>query len=265
MTVSSPKKAETPRVPFSMGKKEPPKQDLTTSGTAEDQQHAAKPAFNTSLLVRMGVRGFFFGTSLFGFMQWWEHPDYIKLIINSKYAGKYEYLTYLGVAVTMATIAVASGADLLQNCTSSARIEGHRGNAARIAASVSNWLLATAFPMETLITVLYWILRAFDRSLLSSTHMLRKGELLAVESDIAMHLLPFFYVWAELLLFSPFLARPFVRRATHRLVLVVCNEQTLGIPTPRQAFDDSALWARCRHNQPESCRLFTGYRIAAKT
>ena len=202
-------------------------QSLIMVNSEAKKQPTSKCTPSALLLVRMGVRAFFLGTSLFGFMMWWEHPDYIRLIVHSKYAGKYEYLTYLGVAVTIGTIVTASAADLLQNLgTSTHGKKGHqgvRGTAARNTAVARNWLLAIAFPMETLITVLYWTLRAFDRSLLSSTHLLRRGEFLAVESDISNHLLPFFYVWAELLLFSPFIARPFVRQMAHKLALVACN------------------------------------------
>lgn len=220
---------------------------------ATSSSESASTTFDISSFpfFRMGVRSLFLSTSLFGFCMWKEHPDYVKWI-DSKYAGKYEYLTYLGVAVTIGTIVVSSVADMLsyfapnkEAClykrnVDSFTFKGHEDNSiskklvnscsvskwyklSKKAAELRNWLLAISFPIETLITIFYWSLRVYDRTLLSSAFLISRGYWTPIESDISNHLLPFFYVWIELLLFSKYTSKPFIRKWIHKLVLIAVN------------------------------------------
>ncbi|KIW94518.1 uncharacterized protein Z519_04494 [Cladophialophora bantiana CBS 173.52] len=107
------------------------------------------------------------------------HPNHI----NSAYGWHFQYLTIIGL--TLATITFILG--LLADLTLSPRLFA--------AKNVSSMCSA---PMEVLVSLLYWGLRAIDPEL-----VVPKELQLPLPTDISFHLTPSALLLIDLLLFSP--------------------------------------------------------------
>jgi hypothetical protein len=95
-----------------------------------------------------------------------------------------QYLTILGLSLATVTFSVG----LLADATLSPRLF-----------SVKNALALTGTPMEVLISLLYWGLRAIDPKLV----MPEWAPPLELHADLSFHLLPTLYLLTDTLLLSP--------------------------------------------------------------
>ncbi|KAL1588209.1 hypothetical protein WHR41_02953 [Cladosporium halotolerans] len=104
--------------------------------------------------------------------------------INDSYGWHFQYLTIIGLALSTATFAFGLLADL----TLSRRLF-----------AVKNALSVASAPIECLITILYWGLRAIDTSLVLPPW----APVLLLRDDLSFHFMPAFTLTLDLLFFSP--------------------------------------------------------------
>ncbi|KAM0721783.1 hypothetical protein Q7P37_002708 [Cladosporium fusiforme] len=120
--------------------------------------------------------------------------------INDSYGWHFQYLTIIGLALSTATFAFGLLADL----TLSRRLF-----------AVKNALSVASAPIECLITLLYWGLRAVNR------HLPRPppwAPILLLRDDLSFHFMPAFTLILDLLFFSP----PYTIAALPALGLSAC-------------------------------------------
>ncbi|WPH01368.1 Hypothetical protein R9X50_00421100 [Acrodontium crateriforme] len=104
--------------------------------------------------------------------------------INDSYGWHMQYLTIIGLSLATATFAVGLLADLTLS---------------RLLFRLKNVLSIASAPMECLITILYWGLRAIDPSLVLPDW----AAPLALTDDFSFHLVPALALVIDLLFFSP--------------------------------------------------------------
>jgi len=104
--------------------------------------------------------------------------------INESYGWHFQYLTIIGLALSTLTFAFG----LLADITLSRRLF-----------AVKNALSVASAPIECLISILYWGLRAIDTSLVLPPW----APILLLRDDFSFHLIPALSLVLDLLFFSP--------------------------------------------------------------
>ncbi|EMF09773.1 uncharacterized protein SEPMUDRAFT_70631 [Sphaerulina musiva SO2202] len=104
--------------------------------------------------------------------------------VNDSYGWHFQFLTILGLALATATFVVGLLADLTVSHT---------------LFSIKNALSMASAPMECLISLLYWGLRAIDPKLVLPDW----APPLAFEADLSFHAVPAIALALDLLFFSP--------------------------------------------------------------
>ncbi|EXJ96143.1 hypothetical protein A1O1_01269 [Capronia coronata CBS 617.96] len=138
-------------------------------------QRLPSPSRTTSAAIHIiGLSSF-----LYSFSYLSTHPNHI----NQAYGWHFQYLTIIGLALATATFTLGLLADL----TLSARLF-----------AAKNVLSMCSAPMEVLITLLYWGLRAIDPQL-----VVPKELELPFGVDASFHLAPGVFLLSDLLLLSP--------------------------------------------------------------
>lgn len=138
-------------------------------------QRLESPSRSVSAMVHIvGLASF-----VYSFQYLSAHPNHI----NQSYGWHFQYLTIIGL--TLATITFVLG--LLSDLTLSRRLF-----------FAKNVLSCCSAPMETLISALYWGLRAIDPEL-----VVPKELALPLPSDMSFHLVPTVMLLTDLLLLSP--------------------------------------------------------------
>ena len=123
---------------------------------------------------------FFLGVCVYGYWTVLSHP-LLALKMESTYGGKYEFLTMLGLYLTILTLIASVISNFIP-------IKG-----------IVSFLLALSFPVEGVVTVFYWVLYFYDPSLL---HM---GEIrISLPTNLAIHLIPGIALWTEFLTMKDF-------------------------------------------------------------
>ena len=113
----------------------------------------------------------------FYFLTTWVNP------IAQAYGWHFQFLTIIGLAASLASFACGALADL---------------SGSRLLFRAKNTLSVAATPLEVLISVLYWGIRAID------PHLLFPDEFrLGLGVDAGFHLAPAVFLTLDLLLFSP--------------------------------------------------------------
>lgn len=111
----------------------------------------------------------------------WLHDN--PTPINDSYGWHFQYLTIIGLS--LATLTFLAG--LLADFTSSQRLF-----------HAKNILSMCATPLEVLISVLYWTLRTYDKSL-----VIPDWAQLPLQADVSFHAIPSIVLTLDLLLLSP--------------------------------------------------------------
>jgi len=138
-------------------------------------QRLASPSRTVSLLLHVIGLGCF--TASFRWLSQFEHP------ITEAFGGHFQFLTNIGLI--LAALTFASG--LLADLTG---IEG--------LFLVKNAFSVCSAPLEVLISLLYWGIRAIDKKLI-----IPDGFQLDFLPDIGFHLVPAVMLTLDLLLLSP--------------------------------------------------------------
>jgi hypothetical protein len=138
-------------------------------------QRLSSPSRSLSLLLHiLGVLSF---SSNFHFLTVWDTP------FNEAYGWHYQFLTILGLSVSLLSFVVGIASDLTLSSTLFA---------------LKNSLCIVAAPVEVLISILYWGIRALDPQLLFP------GDIqLPLIADLGFHLAPAIFLTLDLILFSP--------------------------------------------------------------
>ncbi len=138
-------------------------------------QRFASPSRTLSLLVHLaGLASF---SASFRFVHQWANP------LAKGYGGHFQFLTIIGLALSTATFAAALLADLSGN---------------RRLFAIKNSLSVCSAPLEVLIALMYWGIRAFDKSLI-----IPQGMDLPRLPDLGLHLIPAVLLVLDLVLLSP--------------------------------------------------------------
>ncbi|KAF3017388.1 hypothetical protein G7054_g13301 [Neopestalotiopsis clavispora] len=138
-------------------------------------QRLSAPSRSLSLILHAaGITSFLLS---FRFLNEWETP------LSNSYGGNYQFLTIIGLALSLATFVVGLAADVTLS---------------RPLFRLKNALAVVAAPLEILITVLYWGLCAIDKSLVFPPEFQ-----LDVLPDVGFHAAPGILLAVDLLLFSP--------------------------------------------------------------
>lgn len=143
---------------------------------------------------------------IFGFSLWEASAEY-QLQLTSRYAGRLEFLTNLGLILTICTTTCSLLADLLHTKKHLHFLQLH------------NFFLGLSFPIESVIFLLYWSIRAYDRELVSSREMLSRGLQMPLFTDLALHFVPAIGLYLDLFVF----AKSFVASRAHVFSLVAFN------------------------------------------
>ncbi|KAK9898777.1 hypothetical protein P389DRAFT_193797 [Cystobasidium minutum MCA 4210] len=113
-------------------------------------------------------------------------PSPIANFIQNQYGTWYQFLTVLGLCCAMGSMAVATLKDLLPQV--------------KAFDVVKNSLGIVSVPLEGLISVLYWGLRAYDPKLLVPPDPRYQIPLVM---DLSLHALPALLLWIDFLFLSP--------------------------------------------------------------
>lgn len=179
LTVLAFSTASSPPTPSSMERRHP-------------LQRLSSPARSTSSALHLAGIGSFLAS--FAYLR--AFPQ----LPASSVGGDFQFLTILGLGLSLATFAVAFAADLALS---------------RTLFEAKNFLAVCVAPLEVLISVLYWSLRTLDRDLIYPPEM----ELgLPLLPDIGFHLAPALFLAADLLLLSP----PWTVRLEEAMILSLC-------------------------------------------
>lgn len=148
---------------------------LETKMARHPLQRLDSPSRAVSLILHiLGIASFLMS---FRFLEQFAHP------ISQGFGGNYQHLTNIGLILSFATFAVG----LLSDLTLSPRLF-----------AAKNALSVTSAPLEVLISLLYWGIRAIDKSLLFPPDFE-----LAMIPDVSFHLVPAVVLTLDLLLLSP--------------------------------------------------------------
>jgi len=131
-----------------------------------------------------GVSALFHILVLLSFGYSYQYLIYNPTPINESYGWHLQYLTIIGLTLSTVTFAVG----LLADITLSRRLF-----------RLKNILSVGSAPMECLITLLYWGLRAYDTKLV----LPEWADPLALHSDLSFHAVPAIGLVLDLLFFSP--------------------------------------------------------------
>lgn len=131
------------------------------------------PAFSLALHV-LGVLSFSYN---FHFLTVWDTP------FAAAYGWHFQFLTILGLSASLLAFAIGIVSDL----TLSPALF-----------TVKNAICTVATPLEVLISLLYWGIRAIDESLLTP-----EGFSIPLVPDVGFHLAPAVFLTIDLVLFSP--------------------------------------------------------------
>ncbi|KAF2480817.1 FAR-17a/AIG1-like protein [Neohortaea acidophila] len=104
--------------------------------------------------------------------------------VNDSYGWHMQYLTIIGLSLAAATFTVALLADITDSHT---------------LFKIKNALAVASAPMECLISLLYWTLRAIDESLVLPDW----AEPLPLHTDFSFHAIPALALVIDILFFSP--------------------------------------------------------------
>ena len=160
--------------------------------SAHPLQRLASPARSASLLLHAaGISSF--AASFVYIMRFPQMPA-------GSVGGDFQFLTILGLALSLVTFSVGLVADL---------------SLTRQVFEAKNFLAICVAPLEMLISVLYWSLCAIDRDLLYPPGLDLSPPLLP---DIGFHLAPAAFLTLDLLLFSP----PWTIRGQEAMILSLC-------------------------------------------
>lgn len=138
-------------------------------------QWLSSPSRNLSLVLHvLGALSF---AANFHFLTVWDTP------FNEAYGWHYQFLTILGLSISLLSFVIGIVSDLTLSST---------------LFTLKNSLCIVAAPVEVLISILYWGIRAIDPELLFP------GEFqLPLLADIGFHLAPAIFLTLDLVLFSP--------------------------------------------------------------
>ncbi len=149
--------------------------------TRHPLQKLASPSRGVSAAVHLlGLASF--GSSYAYLIQ---HPNEI----NSAWGWHFQYLTIIGLTLATITFAAGLAADLSADLSQSA--------STRLFAA-KNMLSVAAAPLEVLVSLLYWGLRAVDPALVVPPDLE-----LPRSTDLGFHLSPALFLLVDLLLLSP--------------------------------------------------------------
>ncbi|GAM83446.1 hypothetical protein ANO11243_014340 [Dothideomycetidae sp. 11243] len=119
-------------------------------------------------------------SNIFSFHWLMTHPNRI----NESFGWHFQYLTIIGLSLTTLTFSIGLLADI---------------SLSPALFRIKNSLSVASAPMELLITLLYWGLRAIDPALVLPPDLPQ----LPLAADMSFHLFPVLGLLADLLLFSP--------------------------------------------------------------
>ncbi len=152
-------------------------------------QRLASPARSASFALHLaGICSF-----LASFAYLYNFPQ----VPTGSTGGDFQFLTILGLALSLATFAVGYVADLALS---------------RVLFDAKNALVVCVAPLEVLVSILYWGLRAIDKDLVYPPDL---DMVLPLLPDVGFHLAPAVFLAADLLLVSP----PWTIRAAGALQL----------------------------------------------
>lgn len=138
-------------------------------------QRLSSPSRSLSLVLHVvGVLSF---TYNFHFLTVWETPFAVA------YGWHFQFLTILGLSASLLSFAIGILSDLTLSTT---------------LFNIKNAICIVATPLEVLISLLYWGIRAIDPSLLMPDEFQ-----IALIPDIGFHLAPAVFLTLDLVLFSP--------------------------------------------------------------
>lgn len=138
-------------------------------------QRLTSPSRTLSLILHiLGVLSFCYN---FHFLTIWDTPFAVA------YGWHFQFLTILGLSVSLIAFVIGILSDLTLSST---------------LFDMKNAICIVATPIEVLISLLYWGLRAIDPSLLMPDDMS-----IALLPDMGFHLAPAVFLTIDLVLFSP--------------------------------------------------------------
>ncbi|PHH60084.1 hypothetical protein CDD81_2128 [Ophiocordyceps australis] len=123
----------------------------------------------------LGIASFAYN---FHFLTLWDTP------FQTAYGGHYQFLTIIGLAASLAAFVFAALADVTQSVA---------------LFQIKNAIAVIATPLEVVITILYWSLKAIDPQLLMPDESFALPRL----ADLGFHLAPAALLTLDLVLFSP--------------------------------------------------------------
>lgn len=155
-------------------------------------QRLASPARSVSFLLHLA--------GICSFLASFAYLHIFPQLPADSVGGDFQFLTILGLGLSLATFAVGYAADL---------------SLSRPLFEAKNFMAVCVAPLEVLISVLYWSLCAIDRDLVYPPEL--EGGL-PLLPDIGFHLAPALFLTADLLLFSP----PWTIRVQEAMILSLC-------------------------------------------
>lgn len=155
-------------------------------------QRLASPARSASLLLHCA--------GIASFAASFVYINRFPQLPAASVGGDFQFLTILGLALSLVTFAVGVAADL---------------SLSRQVFEAKNFLAVCVAPLEVLISVLYWSLCTIDRDLVYPPDMDISLPLLP---DVGFHLAPAVFLTLDLLLLSP----PWTIRGQEAMILSLC-------------------------------------------
>jgi FAR-17a/AIG1-like protein len=137
------------------------------------------------------LRSAFLGCCFYGFSLYGSHPE-IWQTIMARYAGRLEFLTNIGLLLTILTLLLSILADL----------DPYFIRRKNFLLSTRNIILGVALPIEVSIFLLYWLLKYMAPSLLIHPDLHVKGIFTPILTDLCLHAFPTAFLLAELFIFS---------------------------------------------------------------
>ncbi|KIH90349.1 integral membrane protein [Sporothrix brasiliensis 5110] len=155
-------------------------------------QRLASPARSASFVLHLA--------GICSFLASFAYLRMFPQLPADSFGGDFQFLTILGLTLSLATFAVGYAADL---------------SLSRQLFDAKNFLAVCVAPLEVLISVLYWTLCTIDRDLVYPPDV---DVALPLLPDVGFHLAPALFLTADLLLFSP----PWTIRLQEALILSLC-------------------------------------------
>jgi FAR-17a/AIG1-like protein len=150
------------------------------------------------------ITSVFLAVYLFGFSLWEASAEY-HFHLTNRYAGRMEFLTNLGLLLTITTSVMSL---LAEWQPANLKLK-----------QLWHFFLGLSFPLESVIFLLYWSLRYYDRGLVSSREMLARGVMIPLFTDLSIHFFPAIGLYIELLIF----AKEFISSRAHSFSLIAFN------------------------------------------